>query len=76
MRKYKSAIIDRYISGEITDADIEAMVENWHSGHEGNSISLHEYLGFERDEYAKWVRNQSWLSEIKETHDKKRGKNA
>lgn len=52
--KQKTAA-QRYKEGTLTEDDIDAMVEKWHKGEEGNSIGLHEYIGFTRDEYAAWV---------------------
>ncbi len=51
----KKTAAQRYKSGELTEDDIDLMVEKWHKGEECNSISLHEYIGFTQDEYAAWV---------------------
>lgn len=52
--KQKTAA-QRYKDGSLTEDDIDAMIKKWHNGEEGNSIDLHEYIGFTQDEYTAWV---------------------
>ncbi|MBC9745565.1 hypothetical protein B1F73_03245 [Pseudomonas syringae] len=53
-----------YLKGDVLEEDIHRFVEDWHEGHDGGGIELHEYLGMSWEEYGVWVATPAALSFI------------
>lgn len=50
------------VSGQTSPDTIDDFIDRWHENPEG--LPLHAYLGFERDEYAMWLRDPDALPAI------------
>ncbi len=42
-----------YVEGRVTADEIDDFIHTWHKG--GTGMSLHDFLGLSREEYARWV---------------------
>jgi len=64
--------IDRCIEQpELIDTDlIDECVENWHHSDISEIMSLHEYLGLTKEEYAQWVTHPEVIRSIVEERAK------
>jgi hypothetical protein len=47
------SFVESCLAGEVLLEEIDDYVENWHLG--GTGLSLQEYIGLTREEYATWV---------------------
>jgi hypothetical protein len=47
------------VAGQTTTEEIDDYVDRWHADPSG--VSLHEYLGMRRDEYALWLSSPDML---------------
>jgi len=54
--------LDRVLRGEEFDDAIDDYVDTWHDG--DFECSLHEFLGFTKQEYALWVEDPRCLQSI------------
>jgi hypothetical protein len=45
------------IERRLTDQEIDGMIAEWHDG-AGQGLDLHEYLGWTREQYKTWVRDE------------------
>ncbi len=50
------------VSGQTAPDTIDDFIDRWHENPEG--LPLHEYLGFDRDEYAAWLHDPDALPAI------------
>lgn len=50
------------LAGKVVYDEVDDFVDRWHE--EPGGQSLHDYLGFTRDEYAAWVQNPDIVSQI------------
>lgn len=55
--------MDQYLAGEIGPAEIDAIVEEWHTG--TSPLPLSVYLGMTPEEYALWVVRADALPQIR-----------
>jgi len=62
MSSGSESFVSLAISGHATVEQIDDYVDRWHS--EPGNLSLHEFLGMSRDEYALWVRSPDMLGAI------------
>jgi hypothetical protein len=62
MSSSSESFVSLAISGHATADQIDDYVDRWHS--EPGNLSLHEFLGMSRDEYALWVRSPDMLGAI------------
>jgi len=57
MSDKRKTFVDLYLEGEVESSAIDGFIDQWH---EGNlPTSLEAFLGFTREEYARWV-EQPW----------------
>jgi hypothetical protein len=56
--------MDRYLADEVEPEKIDDFVDEWHEG--TNSLSLREYLGMTKEEYAYWLLHPDALPRIRE----------
>jgi hypothetical protein len=54
--------IDSVLEGDAFETEIDDFVEEWHEGKSG--LSLPEFLGFSKEEYALWVEQPESLRSI------------
>jgi hypothetical protein len=62
MSSSSESFVSLAMSGYATADQIDHYVDRWHS--EPGNLSLHEFLGMSRDEYALWVRSPDMLGAI------------
>lgn len=55
-----SNFIEKCISGEVLEEEIDDFVEKWHED-ESLNVELHEYLGMNWEDYSIWATNPSVL---------------
>nr|VFJ74579.1 MAG: hypothetical protein BECKFW1821C_GA0114237_10643 [Candidatus Kentron sp. FW] len=58
--------IEKCLSGDARQEDIDDFVEQWHEGDGG--LPLNEYLGMTETEYSLWVTNPETLSIVIDNH--------
>ncbi|MBD1362215.1 hypothetical protein IDJ77_00205 [Mucilaginibacter sp. ZT4R22] len=59
------------INGDALTSDVNDYIDTWHDG--DFNITLHEYLGMKKNEYALFVQDETYLASIITAH--KFGKN-
>lgn len=53
------SFVSRALAGEVMTDEIDDYVDQWHENPGG--LSLHEYLGMDREEYAFWLSSPDCL---------------
>jgi len=58
--------LELYMRGEASADEIDDYVDRWHEGADAAAavLPLHEYLGFTKAEYDRWVQAPEALPEI------------